>query len=271
MPFQGKQGVGAATTITTRQTRGAEVTEPHTRLLRVPLVVEDSRAYWRSCRPDIPHAQRHTVAFEERWFGSKSMARVRGLLANFHHRFDAFPAALDVLRRWRPRDPAISSLICHWHTQLTDRTYRDLTGGFFEQRRIRPEATVDRDLLARWVKRTNDDKWASATTIRMANSLLTTASEASLCTRGPGERRLKYPTVPDDALAYLLYLLRDTELIGSLIDNPYLASVGLTGGFLEQRLTKLDAISFSRMGDLTDVNWRYADLTEWAATMGGRP
>ncbi len=40
---------------------------------------EECRAYWEHICPDTPSDQRAVVAFEERWFGSKSMARVREL------------------------------------------------------------------------------------------------------------------------------------------------------------------------------------------------
>ncbi len=112
------------------QHHGFEVLEFHTRLLRTSLAAEECRAYWEHICPDTPSDQRAVVAFEERWFGSKSMARVRELLATFRHRFDAYPMALEVLRRWRPSDPATRLHICHWHMQLTDPLYRACTGAF---------------------------------------------------------------------------------------------------------------------------------------------
>ena len=99
-------------------------------LLRMSLAPEESRAYWEHVRPDIPPDQCAVVAFEERWFGNKSMARVRELLATFRQRFDAYPMALEVLRHWRPSDPATRLNLCHWHMQLTDPLYRAFTGSF---------------------------------------------------------------------------------------------------------------------------------------------
>ena len=51
----------------------AEATEPHSRLLRCSLCVEESRAYWAHVDPADPRtsAQR---AFTESWFGAKSEA-----------------------------------------------------------------------------------------------------------------------------------------------------------------------------------------------------
>ena len=63
--------------------RGVEVCQFHTRILRVSLVVEESRAYWQHLHTEIPKNKRAVVAFEERWFGSKSMERVRSLLTEF--------------------------------------------------------------------------------------------------------------------------------------------------------------------------------------------
>jgi hypothetical protein len=243
---------------------GAEVREVHTRLLRMALAPEESRAYWEHVRPEVPPDQRAVVAFEERWFGNKSMARVRELLATFRQRFDAYPMALEVLRHWRPSDPATRLNLCHWHMQLTDPLYRAFTGTFLEQRHLRPQPSVDRDVTVRWMHQMFDGRWGSATVIRIATGLLTCATTAGLCTPGTQGRRLTSPKVTDDALAYLLYLLRHMVFEGSLLDNPYLASVGLTGGVLEQRLRRLPGMAFRRMGELWDFGWQYADLQAWA-------
>ena len=46
--------------------------------------------------------------------------------------------------------------------------------------------------------------------------------------------------------------------------NPYLKSVGLSEGVLEQRLRNLPGLAFNRMGNLQDFNWSYDDLESWA-------
>lgn len=243
----------------------AETREVHTRLLRLPLACEESRAYWLHARPDVPALDRAQEAFEERWFGSKSMARVRYLLINFSHRFDAFRESLDVLTRWRIADASTRQNICHWHAQLTDPIYREFSGDFLHDRRRHPEPSLDRDVVARWVERRLDGKWASATTLRMATALLTCATEAGLCEAGHGKKAVLYPKVPDEALAYLLYLLRGIDFEGTLLANPYLASVGLAEGFLEQRLRRLPGLTYHRMQHLQDLEWHHPDLKTWAS------
>jgi hypothetical protein len=61
-----------------------------------------------------------------------------------------------------------------------------------------------------------------------------------------------------------MYLLREVRFEGSLTENPYLASVGLEGGFLDQRLRNLPGISFHRMAHLTEFEWAAPDLVTWA-------
>ncbi len=242
----------------------AENLKLHTRLMRAGLALEESRLYWQHVDPAVPNAQRAPDAFEGRWFGNKSLRRVKVLLATFAERFDAFPDALDVLRRWRPADLATRRNLCHWHAQLTDPLYRAFTSELLAQRRIHPEPSIDRDVTVRWLEHRNQGKWSPASTVRMANGLLTAAAEAGFCSRNPGRRRLASPDVTDAALTYLLYLLRDVEFEGTLLENPYLGSLGLSGIALEQPLRRLNALEFRRMGELTDFGWRYPDLAAWA-------
>jgi hypothetical protein len=241
-----------------------EVIQPHTHLLRLALAVEESRAYWQHSRPNIPESALATFAFEERWFGHRSMERVRLLLNNLALRFDAYPAALDVLRFWQPSDPTTRANLCHWHTQLSDPLYRSFTSQLIPQRYLLPTPSIDRDVVARWLVGQIGTSWAPATTMRMATSLLTSAAAAGLCSQGVGVRQLKTPKVTDEALVYLLYLLRDVVFEGSLLANPYLASVGLNARFLEQRLSRLSGLTFQRMGDLYEFTWHYLNLKAWA-------
>ena len=55
----------------------AEVDAFHTRILRVTLAVQESRAYWEAVDPEVRGAARVERAFSERWFGNKSLARAR--------------------------------------------------------------------------------------------------------------------------------------------------------------------------------------------------
>ncbi len=90
----------------------AEATELHTRLLKTTLLVEESRAYWQrggSVRDD----QAIKTAFENSWFGAKSLPRVEVIIRNMRVRYLAFPEALHALSRWRKMDPESRTLICH--------------------------------------------------------------------------------------------------------------------------------------------------------------
>lgn len=242
----------------------SEETGIHTRLLRLALGVEESRAYWACMDPNVPAAPRALQAFEQRWFGAKSLERVRTLLSNFAARYDAFPEALEVLRRWREMSPQARQAICHWHLQLTDPLYRRFTGGFLVARRAGPQPKIDRDVVLHWFKRELPGRWSESTCIQFASKLLSAASEAGLVSPRRDPRSLLYPKVPDAALAYLLHLLRGITFEGTLTDNPYLASVGLTGGFLDQRLRTLQGIDFRRMGQLTEFEWAAPSLSAWA-------
>ena len=53
----------------------------------------------------------------------------------------------------------------------------------------------------------------------------------------------------------------------TLTDNPYLASVGLFDGFLDQRLRALAGVTYRRMAHLTDFEWDASSLATWAETM----
>jgi hypothetical protein len=61
-----------------------------------------------------------------------------------------------------------------------------------------------------------------------------------------------------------LYFLRSITYVGTLLDNPYLRSVGLEGHVLESRLEKLSSLNFKRVGDLTEFDWQHPSLTAWA-------
>jgi hypothetical protein len=247
--------------------RPSENTEVHTRILRLALGVEESRAYWDHVDTSVLPASRAMVAFEERWFGAKSLERVRYLLASFVPRYDRFPEALAVLRRWRSMDAATRQVLCHWHLQLSDPMYRAFTGTFLVERRALPDAKVDRDATLRWVKTTFPDRWAEATCVQFASKLLSAASEAGLISPRRDPRSLLLPKVSDLAIAYLLQLLRHVTFAGTLVENPYLASVGLTEGFLDQRLRALGGLTFRRMAHLTEFEWASPDLATWAESL----
>ncbi len=105
-------------------------------------------------------------------------------------------------------------------------------------------------------------RWSEATLVQFASKLLSAASEAGVISAKRDPR-----AVPDVALAYLMHLLRGVRFAGTLTENPYLASVGLVEGFLDQRLRSLSGVSFRRMAHLTEFDWEAPTLTAWAARL----
>jgi len=240
-------------------TRGRETTQVHTRLLKCALEVEDSRAYWGHSQSGV-QADAQT-AFDDYWFGARSLPRIKVLLSNFRYRFDASPEALAVLSRWPHMDPGTRQLICHWHLQFADPTYRRFTGDYLVSRRGRGSTTRDR--VVSWVEDTGEGRWTMATRIQFASKLLSSAYAAGLVGSNRDPRPIVLPRIRDDALAYLMYFLRGVEFEGSLLDNPYARSVGLDGRFLEDRLADLPGLRVQRQGDLVDFTWAYPDLAAW--------
>lgn len=243
--------------------RPAEVTQVHTRLLKCSLELEESRAYWRNSMTPPVTAER---AFSEYWFGAKSLPRVALLLTNFRARFDAYPAGLAVLQRWPDLDLVSRRVICHWHLQLSDPLYRAFTGSYLpERRRHRPQ--VRRDAVVTWVGEQGPGRWTMATRIQFASKLLTAAHVAGLVTTIRDPRPLAFPPVPDDALVYLLHLLREVRFEGGLADNPYLRSVGIEGTLLDHRLRGITAVRLRRVGSVCDFEWTWPTLAAWAETL----
>ena len=239
-----------------------EVADIHTRLLKCALEVEDSRAYWShaAAAPDAT-AQR---AFDEYWFGARSLARIKVLFANMHARFDAFPSALQVLQRWQHMSPDTRRLVCHWHLQLSDPLYRAFTGTFLLERHEGARPSVTRDVVVTWVGDQGPSRWTMTTRIQFASKLLSAAYSAGLLASNRDPRAVVFPRVPDDALEYLMYLLREVTFEGTLLSNPYTGSLGLDGVTLEDRLRSLPGLSFGRQGDLLNYVFRYPTLRAWA-------
>jgi hypothetical protein len=242
--------------------RPREVTDVHTRLSKCALDVDDSRAFWVHAdeTTDLT-AQR---AFDDYWFGARSLARVEVLLINMRARFSAFPSALAALHSWQHMSPETRRVICHWHLQLTDPLYRRFTGNYLVERRAGPRPEVTRDLVVAWVAQQGLSRWTMSMRIQFASKLLSAAYSAGLVASNRDPRPIGTPYVPDEALEYLMYLLRETEFEGSLLDNPYTGSVGLEGATLEERLRGLPGLAFRRQGDLIDFGWRHRDLGGWA-------
>ena len=243
--------------------RPAEATTIHTRLMKCALEIDDARAYWSNAAQGAEATPQR--AFEAYWFGARSLARVEDLLANMRLRFDAFPTALATLRRWPHMSTDTRRVVCHWHLQLADPLYRRFSSAFLNGRRDAGLPTVTRNIVVDWVRDEGYARWTHATRVQLASKLLSAAHSAGLVSTTRDPRPLATPRVPDDALEYILYLLRETTFEGSVLDNPYLSSVGLTGPDLDARLRALRGVGFARQGALVDLAWRHADLTAWAA------
>lgn len=240
----------------------AEATEVRNRLLKCALEVENSRAYWR--HTDGARVVDAKQTFDEYWFGARSVSRLAELLTSLRARFDAFPSALAVLHTWNDMSPATRVAICHWHVQLAEPLYRSFTGACLVERRNEADGTISRPRVVKWIETQAPGRWSLPTRIQLASKLLTVAHAAGLVATKRDPRPLLLPRIPDVALEYLMYLLRETEFEGTLLDNPYVASVGLRGGALEVRLRGLPGLAFSRQGDLTAFGWRHDNLVDWA-------
>lgn len=243
--------------------RPSEATEYHTRLLKCSLEIEHCRAYWRYVErsADENTAQ---VAFAEYWFGARSLPRVSRLVGDFRHRFDLFPPSLSVLHRWTTMDTVTRRVICHWHLQLADRLYRQFTGVYLAERASTGRADITRDRVVRWIEEAAPKKWMASTRIQFARKLLYSAYEAGIVKEDRDPRELQSPRVSDQALGYILYLLREIEFQGTLASNPYLASVGISPSELERRLRTFHACRFRRQGDLFEFTWAFDGLKKWA-------
>jgi hypothetical protein len=247
--------------------RSREAADVHTRLLRCALEIDNCRAYW--AHASEPRDARR--AFEEYWFGARTLARVEVLMANMAVRFDAFPPALEVLRRWSDMSVDTRLVICHWHLQLADPLYRQFTGSYLVDRRLGARPELTRDLVVDWMAQQGAERWTMTTRIQFASKLLSAAFSAGLVGSNRDPRPITLPRVPVEALGYLAYLLRDVEFEGSMVDNPYLKSVGLEGASLGDRLRAVPGLTFRRQGQLVDFGWQYPNLEAWATSMVGRP
>jgi hypothetical protein len=245
------------------QQRYPEANEIHSRLIKCPLAVEESRAYWERAAPggSPPNAQQ---AFEEYWFGAKSLDWVKVLILNFQVRFAAYPETYRILQNWQSMPPETRTVICHWHLQLTDPLYRAFSGDFLLSRREAVPPELHRSAVVAWVVENGKSSWTLATQKKMATRLLSVALSAGLISSRRDPRTLTFPRVSDDALAYVMHFLRVVDFRGTLLENPYLRSVGLEGPVLEARLRKMPEVNFQRIGDVVEFDWRYPCLGAWA-------
>ena len=244
-----------------------EAVDVHTRILRVTLAEPECRAYWENVDLTVPLAQRAAIAFEQRWFGAKSMARVQTLIATLADRFDRFPGSIAALRSWPELRAPARLLICNLHLQLTDPVYRAFTCDFLVKRRASGHTTIGRDQVERWVHEIWGDRWSAATRLKFAGNLLTAASEAHLIVGRRDPRRLDRPHFGRRDIGYLLYVLRDAVPEAGLLDNPYLVSLGLPRAELLGNLCTGEPMRVRSLGDVVDVEWAAPSLQQWIDRM----
>jgi hypothetical protein len=243
--------------------RPAEATEIHTRILRCMLAADDCYAYWQRVDVRVPVEQRAARAFEQRWFGVKSEARVRTLIPNMVERFDAFPEALALLQSLGSVPAALRPFICHLHLQLSDPIYRRFAGEYLPERRAQGYSAVDRTIAANWVEGIAPERWSAITSLKFASNMLSAAAEAGVLKGRKDPRKLTIAPVPDAAVGYALYLLRTVEFAGTLSDNPYLRSIGIDAGLFPLAMARVPGIGYRMLGGVHEVDWRYPSLTAW--------
>ena len=246
--------------------RPREEVRLHTRVIKCTLESPNSRIFWAKSTSQQP--MQAEVAFEAGWFGNRSLPRLRELLANLRARYEAFPLALQVLHRWQGMGGDTQNLICHWHLQLSDPLYRQFSGAFLPDRLLQGQPTINKQQVVTWLGDAGGGRWSGSTRLQLASKLLSTAHSVGLIQGKRDPRPIVFPLVPDEALSYLLHLLREVDFQGTLLANPYLHSVGLEGGMLNDRLKRLPDLCFGRQGDLVDMGWKHRDLVDWAAHSG---
>ena len=74
--------------------------------------------------------------------------------------------------------------------------------------------------------------------------------------------------VDDISLTYLMYLLRTTQFEGTLLQDPYIASLGLDTDELHARLRRIPSVGLLRQSGLKEFNWQHESLEAWANAAG---
>lgn len=245
----------------------AEVTRFHTRLLKCDLAIDECRAYWQHASSKGPNPNPET-AFSEYWFGARSLPRVRMLLATLRERFDAWPEALRVLSRWRTMSPFVRRLICHWHLQLADPLYRQFTGVYLPQRRVERMPGIRRTIVVQWIDQLCPARWQISTRMQFTRKLIHSAEQAGLLVTGNDTAEQQAMRLDDTGLTYLFYLLRSTQYEGTLLQNPYIASLGFDADEIVARVRRIPAIGFQCQSGLQEFNWQYDSLEDWAEASG---
>ncbi|MGH7297190.1 MAG: DUF1819 domain-containing protein [Polyangiaceae bacterium] len=249
--------------------RPAESTEVHTRILRCMLATDDCFAYWRHADPSVPQPQRARLAFEQRWFGTKTEARVRTIMTDMVQRFDAYPESLALFQHLGRIPVGLRTFLCHLHTQLADPVYRSFAGDFLPGRRGEGRTTVDRADVVRWVEASHPGRWSPITCAKFASNLLATALDVELVRGRRDPRALPPLAVPELVVGYALYLLRTVRVEGSLTENPYLRSLGVDTASLARVAPRVPGIRFVELAGAAEVTFLEPSLTAWGVRYFG--
>ena len=166
-----------------------ETTLVHTRLSRCALEVEDSRAFW--ARADEATSVSAQQAFDEYWFGARSLARVEVLLVQHAGPLQCLPCGA----RRPARLAAHAAGDAPGHLPLAPAAQRPplpalhghLPGG--APRWGPPEVT--RDLVAAWVGQHGPGHWTMTMRIQFASKLLSAAYSAGVVTSNRDPRPVR--------------------------------------------------------------------------------
>jgi hypothetical protein len=227
------------------------------------LATDDCFAYWRNVDTSVAVPLRAHVAFEQRWFGTKTEARVRTIMTDLIERFDAYPESLALFQQLGRIPVGLRTFLCHLHTQLADPVYRSFTGAFLPRRREEGRTTVDRAAVVRWVEASHPGRWAPVTCVKFASNLLATALDVGLIHGRRDPRGLPHLVAPDLVVGYALYLLRGVRIEGSLTENPYLRSLGLDTESLGLVAPRVPGIRFVDLAGAAEVTFLEPSLTAW--------
>ncbi len=107
-------------------------------------------------------------------------------------------------------------------------------------------------------------RWSPATCLKFGGNMLATAFEAGLLKDRKDPRKLVLPRPPRQALEYLLYLLREIEFEGDILDSRYLLSVVQDAEALEGAVRGLDSARLQSIGDIRNFEWSHRSLIAWA-------
>lgn len=227
------------------------------------LAVDDSYAYWQRVETEVPTSERARHAFECRWFGTKSEARIRTMMTDMTERFDAYPEALALLHEIGTVPAHLRPYICHLHTQLADPIYRRFTGEMLPNRRDVGQISIDRDVVARWSDSLEPGRWSPSTCVKFGSNLLATASDVGLVEGKKDPRKIPVPAIPDVALGYALYLLQSVEIQGTLERNPYLRSLGVDADAFGRLGARVPGLRITELGGVFEITWLETSLRDW--------